>query len=52
LNPAINSDNFDLDRIKPLLNAALADNLEEELDPVYVGLCNFHQTFLEGVADI
>jgi hypothetical protein len=26
LNPAINSDNFDLDRIKPLLNAALADN--------------------------
>jgi hypothetical protein len=52
LNPAINSDNFDLDRIKPLLNAALADNLKEELDPVYVGLCNFHQTFLEGVADI
>ena len=26
--------------------------LKEELGPMYVGLCNFHETFLRGVADI
>ncbi|KAK4095776.1 hypothetical protein N658DRAFT_570173 [Parathielavia hyrcaniae] len=31
LNSAVNSNGFDLDRIKPLLNAALADHLEDAL---------------------
>lgn len=26
--------------------------LKEELGPMYVGLCNFHETFLGGVADL
>ncbi|PVH67806.1 hypothetical protein DL98DRAFT_555026 [Cadophora sp. DSE1049] len=26
--------------------------LKEELGPMYVGLCNFHETFLRGVADL
>jgi hypothetical protein len=26
--------------------------LKEELGPMYVGLCNFHKTFLRGVADL
>jgi hypothetical protein len=98
----LTSDDSDLDRFKPLLNAALADNpndvliwdqvynavteatppprpiasslqqtpwlhntssfanssehrkyvdvvLKEELGPIYVRLCNFHETFLGGV---
>ncbi|KAL2168365.1 hypothetical protein VTG60DRAFT_7343 [Thermothelomyces hinnuleus] len=37
LNSAVNSDDFDLDRIKPLLNASLADHLDDTLiwDRVY-----------------
>ncbi|EJT69172.1 hypothetical protein GGTG_13281 [Gaeumannomyces tritici R3-111a-1] len=37
LNSAVNSDDFDLDRIKPLLNAVLADHLRDALiwDRVY-----------------
>lgn len=26
--------------------------LKEKLGPMYVGLCNFHETFLGGVADL
>jgi hypothetical protein len=26
--------------------------LKEELGPIYVGLCNFHETFLRGVVDL
>ncbi|PVH67822.1 hypothetical protein DL98DRAFT_442670, partial [Cadophora sp. DSE1049] len=26
--------------------------LKEELGPMYVGLCNFYETFLGGVADL
>ncbi|KAK4209472.1 hypothetical protein QBC37DRAFT_475544 [Rhypophila decipiens] len=36
----LNSDDFDLDRIKPLLNAALADHLDDSL--IWSRVCNAH----------
>jgi hypothetical protein len=26
--------------------------LKEELSPMYVGLCNFHEIFLRGIVDL
>ncbi|PGG98196.1 hypothetical protein AJ80_09574 [Polytolypa hystricis UAMH7299] len=43
LNSAINSGDFDLDRIKPLLNSAIADDLDDTLiwDQVYTAVTEY-----------